>query len=115
MADKDINVRDPILPVFDLHLAVKNILEQTTQGVDLMNICQSRLVSVVVPQVPNFLEMVGWCAKGYLPDKKVIMSSDATRFVISITPESIASMLLFPKEATTAEWEEEKMKTLYLA
>ena len=59
LVDKDINVKDPILSVFDLHLVVKNILEQTAQGVDLMNICQSRLVSAVVPQVSNFPEMVG--------------------------------------------------------
>lgn len=115
LADKDINVRDPILLVFDLHLAIKNVLEQSAQGSDLMNICQSRLVGAVVPQVPKFPEMVEWCAKGYLSDKEVIMSSDATRVVISITPESIASMLRFPQEATMAEWDEEQMRALYLA
>lgn len=115
LADKDINVRDPLIPVCDLHLAVKNVLELSAKGLDIMNICQSRLVSAVVPQVHNFPEMVEWCAKGYLSEKKAIMSSDATRVVISITPESIASMLRFPQEAPTTEWDEDKMRALYLA
>ena len=49
LADKDINIRDPLIPVCDLHLAVKNVLELSAKGPDLMNICQSRLVSAVVP------------------------------------------------------------------
>ena len=42
------------------------------------------------------------------------MSKDATRTVISITPESIAFMLSFPQEVATKEWDEEKMKSLYV-
>lgn len=114
LADKDINVRDLILPVSDLHRAVKNVLELSAKGPDLMNICQSRLVSAVVPQVPHFPEVVEWCSKNYLSDKRVVMSSDATRVVIKTTPEAITSMVRFPQEETTVDWDEEKMRTLYL-
>ena len=112
--DKDMNVRDPLIPVCDLHLAIKNVLELSEKGPDIMNICQSRLVSAVVPQVHNFPEVVEWCAKGYLSERKAVVSSDGTRVVISITPEAIASMLRFPQEAPTTEWEEDKMAALYL-
>ena len=60
LADKDTNVRDPILPVSNLHRAVKNVLEQSAKGPDIMNIFQSRLISIVVPQVPHFPEVVEW-------------------------------------------------------
>ena len=109
LSDKDINVRDPIIPIFDLYKAIQNVLKHNTQGVDHLNICQSRLINAVVPPVLNYLEIVKWCAKGYLSDKRVIMSTDATRAIISITPEVIASMLYFPQGVTTREWDEEQM------
>jgi len=96
LADKDINVRDPILPVFDLHMVTQNLLKRYAEGVDSLGICKSRLVNAVLPQVSNFPEIVQWCAQGYLSDRRAIVSKDATRTVISITPESIASMLSFP-------------------
>lgn len=114
LADKDINIRDPILPIFDLYKITQNILKHGTQGIDPLNICRSRLINIVVPQVPHYPEMVQWCAQGYLPGKRVIMSKDATRVIISITPESIASMLSFPQEVATREWDEEQMQSLYV-
>lgn len=53
LADKDINIRDLILPIFDLYKAMQNVLNQNAQVVDHLNICQSRLINAVVPQVPN--------------------------------------------------------------
>ena len=113
MADKDINVRDPILPVFKLHRVTKNLLKCGAEGVDHLNICKSRLINAVVPQVHNYLEVVQWCAQGYLSDKIIIMSKDATKTIISITQDSIAHMLSFPQEVATREWDEEKMKSFY--
>ena len=49
LSDKDINIRDPILPVFDLYKTIQSVLEHKTQGVDPLNICRSRLINVVVP------------------------------------------------------------------
>ena len=115
LVDKDVNVRDLIIPVFDLHKIMQHILKHGAQGIDSLNIYKSRLVNAVVPQVPNYPEVVQWCAQGYLPDRKIIMSKDATRTVISITLESIASMLSFPQEVATREWDEEKMKSLYIS
>ena len=113
LADKDINVRDPILPVFDLHMVSQNLSKRYAEGVDSLGVCKSRLVNAVLPQVSHFPELVHWCAQGYLSDKRVIMSKDATRTVISITPESIASMLSFPQEVATREWDRHKMKSFY--
>ena len=60
--DKDINVRNPILPIFDLYKTMQTVLGHKAQGVDHLNICQSRLINAVVPQVPNYPEIVEWCA-----------------------------------------------------
>ena len=113
LADKDINVRDPILPVFDLHMVTRDLLKCYEEGGDSLGVCKSRLVNAVLPQVPHFPELVHWCVQGYLSEKRVIMSKDATRTVISITPESIAAMLSFPQEVATREWSQESMKAFY--
>ena len=63
LSDKDINIRDPILPIFDLYKTMQTVLEHKAQGVDQLNICQSRLINAVVPQVPNYPEIFGWCAQ----------------------------------------------------
>ena len=113
LADKDIYVRDPILPVFDLHKIIDAMMKTGQGGFDPLNIYKSQLVNAVVPQVPNYPEIVQWCAQGYLPEKRVIMSKDATRVIIKINPEAIAAMLSFPQEVATREWNEDKLKLLY--
>ena len=62
LADKDINVRDPILPIFELHRVTKSLLNCGAEGVDHLSICKSRLINAVVPQVHNFPGVVQWCA-----------------------------------------------------
>ena len=89
-------------------MVTQNLLKCYAEEVDSLGICKSRLVNLVLPQVSHFPELVHWCAQGYLSDKRVIMSKDATKTVISITPEFIASMLSFPQEVATREWDEEK-------
>ena len=49
LADKDINIRDPILPILDLHKAMQNVLNHNAQGVEHLNICQSLIINAVVP------------------------------------------------------------------
>ena len=113
MADEDIFVRDPILPVFDLYKVIDAMRKTGKEGLDPLNVYKSRLANAVVPQVPNYPEIVQWCAQGYLPEKRFIMSKDATRVIIKITPEAISAMLSFPQEVATREWSEDKLKLLY--
>ena len=41
LADKDIYVRDPILPVFDLHKVIEKMLKSGKGGFDPLNIYKS--------------------------------------------------------------------------
>ena len=41
------------------------------------------------------------------------MSKYASRAVIAITPEAIASMLSFPQGVVSKEWNEESLQSLY--
>ena len=66
LGDKDINVRDPILLIFDMYKAMSSILRNKEKGSDHLKIYQSGLINAVVPQVPNYPEIVWWCAHGYL-------------------------------------------------
>ena len=67
LADQDIFVRDPIIPVFNLYKVIDATMKTGERGFDPLNIYKSRLVNAVVPQVPNYPEVVHWCAQGYLP------------------------------------------------
>lgn len=54
LEDKDVNIRDPILPVFDLQKVMERILKRGKDGFDPLNIYKSRLVNALVPQVLNY-------------------------------------------------------------
>lgn len=92
---------------------MQTVLKHNTEGVDHLNIFQSRLINAMVPQVPNYPEIVEWCAQGYLPEEKVVMSRDTSRVVISITPEAIEYMLSFPQGVASKEWNEDSLQSLY--
>ena len=113
LADLDILVRDPIIPIFNLFRVIETTTNSGERGFDPLYIYRSRLVKAVVPQVPNYPEIVHWCAQNYLPEQRFIMSKDATRVIIKITPEAISAMLTFPQEPATREWDEDKLKSLY--
>ena len=50
LGDKDLNVRDLILLIFDMHEAKSSILKKKVErGFDHLKICQLGLVNVVVP------------------------------------------------------------------
>ena len=107
LGDSHVMIRDPILPVHDMQEACKVVIRNKVENnADHLKICQSALVHVVVPQVLHFPEMVEWCAQSYLPERKAILSRDGTREVISITPDSIASMLRFPEGPTSDVYNE---------
>ena len=115
LADLDILVRDPIIPIFNLFKVIETTTKSGERGFDPLYIYRSRLVKAVVPQVPNYPEIVHWCAQNYLPEQRFIMSKDATRVIIKITPEAISAMLTFPQEPATREWSGRKDRFLQVS
>ena len=107
MGHRDLNVRDPILLLYDMNEAKTSLIRNKVEReAGCLKIWESGLVHVAVPQVLHFPEIVEWCALAYISERREVMSKDATREVISITPESIAKMFSFPLEATSISWNE---------
>ncbi len=49
LADKDINVRDALLPVFGMYEAIQLVWRKKQKGVDHLRICESNLIRAIVP------------------------------------------------------------------
>ena len=54
LADLDILVRDPIIPIFNLFRVIETTTKSGERGFNPLHIYRSQLVKAVVPQVPNY-------------------------------------------------------------
>ena len=106
--DSHMQLVDPTLKVIDMQEAQRTVIRNKLErNADHLKIFQSGLVHAVVPQVLHFPEMVIWCAENYEPERRAVLSEDKTREIISISAESISSMLRFPEELAPEVFNEE--------
>lgn len=95
--DEDSKIHDPIFTIenmYDIHFLHSNI---ATLG-DYLNLFQPNLVKVVVPQTYNYLKLIQWCFDHYNEGKRVVLSKNRVKIVCAISPQSIATTRLLPKQ-----------------
>jgi hypothetical protein len=101
---------DPTVKIHDMQEAQKMVIRNKLErNADHLKIYQSGLVHAVVPQVLPFPEMVVWCVENYEPERRAVLSKDKTREIISISAESIGSMLRFPEGPASDVYNEESI------
>ena len=104
------HIRDPILKIYDMQEAYKTVTRNKVErNADHLKIFQSGLVHAAIPQVLHFPEMVEWCAENYELERRAVLSKDKTREIISISQDSIASMLRFPEGPASIVYNEESI------
>ena len=61
--DKDGDIHDPILSTHSVYEAINIVMENSATTSDVLNLFNSNLIRVVVPQTYNFPELVQWCVE----------------------------------------------------
>ena len=65
------NIFNPILSVTDLIQLKDNILEKSSVGRDKLNLCETKLVHLCLPQVHHFPQFVTWGVQNYSESRRV--------------------------------------------
>jgi len=104
--DRDVDIHDPILSTQSMYEAIRLVLESATTFVDIFNLVHSNLVKETIPQTYNYHEMVWWCAKNYLPDKRVVIYVGGKKVIFTTTPLIIVGTLLLADQGELLEMNE---------
>ena len=100
MLDRDESIRDPLLPINDLHHAIKIVHVNAVAHVDPIGLYTSGIVKAVVPAVYHTPELVKWCAENYDPITRTVKRRKTHQTVLDISSEALQIMLMHPTKAT---------------
>jgi len=86
LTDKHTHVFDLVLSTLDLMEAIHRFRENGARGKDICHFIRCRLVTIVVPHVYAFPELIEWCASIFYPARRMVLLVDHRQPMIDVTP-----------------------------
>lgn len=95
---KDAYIHEPILSTHSVYEDIRIVMENSTTIGHVLNLFNSNLIRVEVPQTYNFPELVRWCVEHYMRDKRAVISCDGKKIIFALALMNMACFLLLTNQ-----------------